>query len=54
VACPLHNQVIGLADGCARAPDSGCTPTFAVQLQGTQVLLNVQELRERAVDTAVS
>ncbi|KPF50692.1 nitrite reductase [beta proteobacterium AAP121] len=51
VACPLHNQVIGLADGCARAPDSGCTPSFAVQLQGRQVLLNAQELRELALDS---
>ena len=25
VACPLHNWTIGLADGCAAAPDAGCT-----------------------------
>ena len=54
VACPLHNQVIGLNDGCARAPDSGCTPTFAVKLQGTQVLLDADELRQHAVDTAAA
>ena len=52
VACPLHNQVIGLADGCARAPDSGCTPTFAVRLHGTQVLLDAEELRRHALDPA--
>ena len=23
VACPLHNWTIGLADGCAKAPDVG-------------------------------
>ena len=31
VACPLHNWTIGLDDGCAKAPDEGCTPRFAVQ-----------------------
>ena len=51
VACPLHNQVIGLADGCARAPDRGCTPSFAVKLQGTQVLLDAEQLRQHAIDT---
>lgn len=54
VACPLHNQVIGLNDGCARAPDSGCTPTFAVKLQGTQVLLDAEELRQHAIDLAMA
>ena len=54
VACPLHNQVIGLADGCARATDSGCTPTFAVKLQGTQVLLDAEELRQHALDPAAA
>jgi len=35
VACPLHNWSIGLEDGCAAAPDSGCTPRVAVrQVQG--------------------
>ncbi len=31
VACPLHNWAVGLDDGCAKAPDEGCTPRFAVQ-----------------------
>ena len=31
VACPLHNWTIGLDDGCAKAPDEGCTHAFAVQ-----------------------
>jgi nitrite reductase (NADH) small subunit len=31
VACPLHNWTIGLDDGCAKAPDEGCTPKFSVQ-----------------------
>jgi nitrite reductase (NADH) small subunit len=49
VACPLHNWTIGLADGCARAPDSGCTPRFAVRVQGGEVQLDGTELREHAV-----
>jgi nitrite reductase/ring-hydroxylating ferredoxin subunit len=28
VACPLHNWSIGLNDGCARAPDEGCTSSL--------------------------
>lgn len=31
VACPLHNWSIGLEDGCAAAPDVGCTPRVAVR-----------------------
>ena len=43
VACPLHNWTIGLADGCAQAPDEGCTPRFNVKLEDGTVLLNHQE-----------
>lgn len=32
VACPLHNWSIGLDDGCAKAPDEGCTVRFQVRL----------------------
>ena len=34
VACPLHNWTIGLDDGCAKAPDEGCTPRFACKVDG--------------------
>ena len=44
VTCPLHNWTIGLEDGCARAPDSGCTPRFAVKVQAGVVSLDAQEL----------
>jgi len=44
VACPLHNWTIGLDDGCARAPDEGCTPRFAVQVQDGVVSLDADEL----------
>jgi nitrite reductase [NAD(P)H] small subunit len=50
VACPLHNQVIGLADGCARAPDDGCTPTFACKVEGGEVWLDAGELAAKALD----
>ena len=44
VACPLHNWTIGLDDGCAKAPDEGCTPRFACKVEGGQVLLDPVEL----------
>jgi nitrite reductase (NADH) small subunit len=50
VACPLHNWAIGLEDGCARAPDEGCTPSFAVKLIGGVVMLDVHELATHATD----
>ena len=37
VACPLHNWTIELGNGCAVAPDKGCTPTFAVRIVGDWV-----------------
>jgi nitrite reductase (NADH) small subunit len=54
VACPLHNWTIGLADGCARAPDQGCTPKFAVQVNDGRVHLDTQELRQHAVDAVAA
>ena len=50
VACPLHNMTIGLADGCARAPDEGCTPRFAVKVEDGVVSLDADELRHHATD----
>jgi nitrite reductase (NADH) small subunit len=49
VACPLHNWTIGLDSGCAQAHDEGCTPRFAVKLEGEQVLLDADELATIAV-----
>ena len=51
VACPLHNWTIGLADGCAKAPDAGCTQRFTVKLDGEQVFLDAEELRRVAVES---
>jgi len=50
VACPLHNWTIGLNDGQAQAPDVGCTPRFAVKLEGGVVHLKAQELATLATD----
>jgi nitrite reductase (NADH) small subunit len=49
VACPLHNWTIGLADGCAHAPDEGCTPRFAVQVEHGIVRLDADELERLAL-----
>ena len=42
VTCPLHNWVIGLADGQATGADKGCARPFPVRLEGERVLLNVR------------
>ena len=52
VACPLHNWSIGLNDGCARAPDEGCTTSFKVRVADHQVSLDADELRTLATDEA--
>ena len=53
VACPLHNWSIGLADGCAKAPDEGCTVRFQVQLEaGGAVALDRHELATLGLDLA--
>ncbi|OYV36957.1 MAG: nitrite reductase (NAD(P)H) small subunit [Thiomonas sp. 20-64-5] len=44
VACPLHNWTIRLDDGKAQAPDEGCTPAFAVKVDGEQVFLRRDQL----------
>jgi nitrite reductase (NADH) small subunit len=51
VACPLHNWTIGLADGCAHAPDEGCTTPFQVKVDGGIVHLDATELNTLALDT---
>jgi nitrite reductase (NADH) small subunit len=50
VTCPLHSWNIGLNDGCANAPDEGCTPKFAVQVKDGEVYLDAQELINHALD----
>lgn len=50
VACPLHNWTIALDDGCAKAPDEGCTQRFACRVEAGQVLLDPVELATLATD----
>jgi nitrite reductase (NADH) small subunit len=50
VACPLHNWTIDLKGGCAKGPDEGCTPKFAVKVEGDQVHLDAAELATLALD----
>jgi nitrite reductase (NADH) small subunit len=50
VACPLHHWTIEFGDGCARAPDAGCTPTFGVKVEGGRVFLDLDELNTIAID----
>ena len=49
VACPLHNWTIALADGCAKAPDVGCTTRFAVKVEAGFVSLDADELNSLAL-----
>ena len=41
VACPLHNWNIQLEDGCAVAPDQGCTKSYVVKVQDGEVFLQI-------------
>jgi len=41
VTCPLHNWVISLADGKAKAPDEGCSRSVPVRLRDGRILLAV-------------
>jgi nitrite reductase (NADH) small subunit len=50
VACPLHNWTIDLNGGCAKAPDEGCTPKFAVHVAEGAVHLDAGELATLAID----
>ena len=50
VACPLHNWTIDLNGGCAKAPDEGSTPKFAVHVADGAVHLDASELATLAID----
>ena len=50
VACPLHNWTIGLDDGCAKAPDAGCTTRFKVRVDQGVVHLDLDELNQLALE----
>jgi len=48
VTCPLHNWVLELGNGQAVAPDDGCVTTYAVRIEGGQVFLQIDGVREDA------
>ncbi|MBW8829304.1 MAG: nitrite reductase small subunit NirD [Burkholderiales bacterium] len=54
VACPLHNWTIGLADGCAKQPDEGCTQKFSVKVDNGVVHLDIEELNSLALSQFVA
>ena len=54
VACPLHNWSIGLGDGCAAAPDEGCTQKFSVKVESGDVYLDLVELDAPVSEAAVA
>lgn len=54
VACPLHNWSIGMTDGCAAAPDEGCTQTFSVKVESGEVYLDVVELNAPVSEVATA
>lgn len=54
VACPLHNWSIGLGDGCAAAPDEGCTQKYSVKVEGGDVYLDLVELNAPVSEAAVA
>ncbi len=41
VTCPLHNWVIGLADGHAKEPDEGCARSVPVRVENGRILLGI-------------
>ena len=49
VTCPLHNWQIGLADGCSREPDEGCTAKFTVQVVDGRVHLKASEVKNHGI-----
>lgn len=40
VTCPLHNWVIGLADGEAQGADRGCVPKIPLRIEKGRILLD--------------
>jgi nitrite reductase (NADH) small subunit len=49
VTCPLHNWVIELETGTARAPDQGCVTTIPLKIEGGRMFINTKALAAPAV-----
>jgi len=41
VACPMHNWNVALNDGCAIAPDEGCTRSYPVKIEAGCVFVHI-------------
>ena len=52
VTCPLHNWVLDLPTGCARAPDEGEAKTVAVTVADGRILLAMAESDARVTAEA--
>lgn len=48
VTCPLHNWVIDLATGQAKAPDEGRVDTLPLRCEDGRLLLDLSRLASRA------
>lgn len=48
VTCPLHNWVIHLQDGCARAPDEGGTQAIPVRVIAGEIHVGVPRANGKA------
>lgn len=44
VTCPLHNWVIGLADGLAQGADKGSVKTYPLQVENGRLLIDTSAL----------
>ncbi|MFZ1991101.1 MAG: nitrite reductase small subunit NirD [Alphaproteobacteria bacterium] len=44
VTCPLHNWVIELETGEARAPDQGCVKTIPLKIESGRILIRADAL----------
>ena len=45
VTCPLHNWVISLETGEAQGADEGATKSFAVKLDGEEILFDLRSAK---------
>ena len=48
VTCPLHNWVINLENGGALGADKGHTPTFRLKIENGHILLDADQVSNKA------
>lgn len=52
VACPLHNWNIQLDDGCAVAPDEGCTRHYPLRVEAGHISIELDDSHGEVVPFA--